>query len=41
MKHLALKQPLTARGKKLRIDTIFLAKPNGGYHFGINLGVVL
>ena len=34
MKDLALKQPLTPRGKKLRIDTIALAKPNGGYHFG-------
>lgn len=34
MKQLALAQPLTDRGKKLRIDTIALAKPNGGYHFG-------
>jgi transketolase len=34
MKDLALAQSLTVRGKKLRIDTIALAKPNGGYHFG-------
>ena len=34
MKDLALNQPLTNRGKKLRIQTIELAKPNGGYHFG-------
>jgi transketolase len=34
MKNLALAQPLTERGKKLRIETIALAKPNGGYHFG-------
>ena len=34
MKELAFKQPLTKRGKELRIKTIELAKPNGGYHFG-------
>ena len=34
MKNQALKEPLTDRGKKLRVDTIKLAKPNGGYHFG-------
>ena len=34
MKDIALREPLTERGKKLRIQTIELAKPNGGYHFG-------
>lgn len=34
MKKDALEQPLTARGKRLRIQSIELAKPNGGYHFG-------
>ena len=34
MKELALKEPLTQRGKEIRIKTIELAKPNGGYHFG-------
>ena len=34
MKEQALHEPLTERGKKLRIQTIELAKPNGGYHFG-------
>ena len=30
----ALKEPLTNRGKDLRVNSIALAKPNGGYHFG-------
>ena len=34
MKNKALNELLTDRGKQLRIQTIELAKPNGGYHFG-------
>ena len=33
-------QPLSNRSKEIRMQTIKLAKPNGGYHFGGSFSAV-